>query len=202
MPSPTRVLLLRHAETAAPYVFHGAESDVGLSERGLRQIEQTTPIIKAEQPVIVVSSAMRRAIESAMPLAQACGVPHRVEPTLHERQVGSLSGRPFGEQPWPETLHRWTSGETGFAPDGAESFDAIHERVRPAWDRYAREYAGQTYAMVVHGVVIRVLLLSLGTGLGPKDWHSFHTLNMGITELVQEEGKWRIVRIADARHLS
>ena len=33
----TRVLLLRHAETATPDRFHGAESDVGLGARGLRQ---------------------------------------------------------------------------------------------------------------------------------------------------------------------
>ena len=36
---PTRVLLLRHAETATPHLFHGAESDVGLSERGRRQAD-------------------------------------------------------------------------------------------------------------------------------------------------------------------
>ena len=27
---PTRILLLRHAEIAAPDLFHGAESDIGL----------------------------------------------------------------------------------------------------------------------------------------------------------------------------
>ena len=36
---PTRVLLLRHGETTDPLVFHGAESDVGLSGRGRRQAE-------------------------------------------------------------------------------------------------------------------------------------------------------------------
>jgi hypothetical protein len=40
---PSRVLLLRHAETASPNVFHGAESDVGLSERGLRECRLTPP---------------------------------------------------------------------------------------------------------------------------------------------------------------
>ena len=33
----THVFLLRHAETAAPTVFHGYESDVDLSERDVRQ---------------------------------------------------------------------------------------------------------------------------------------------------------------------
>ncbi len=35
----TRVLLLRHAETAAPDRFHGAESDIGLGARGFLQAE-------------------------------------------------------------------------------------------------------------------------------------------------------------------
>ena len=35
-PMSTHVYLLRHAETAAPKVFHGFESDIDLSERGLR----------------------------------------------------------------------------------------------------------------------------------------------------------------------
>src|ERR1022692_471944 len=35
----TRVLLARHAETAAPDRFHGAESDIGLSALGARQAE-------------------------------------------------------------------------------------------------------------------------------------------------------------------
>ncbi len=36
----TRLLLVRHAETSAPDLFHGAESDVGLSAWGAQQSEQ------------------------------------------------------------------------------------------------------------------------------------------------------------------
>ena len=35
----TRLLLVRHAETSAPDLFHGAESDVGLSAWGAQQSE-------------------------------------------------------------------------------------------------------------------------------------------------------------------
>ncbi len=31
----SRFFLMRHAETSVPGVFHGAESDIGLSERGI-----------------------------------------------------------------------------------------------------------------------------------------------------------------------
>src|SRR5436309_841155 len=87
---PTRVYLLRHAETANPAVFHGAESDVGLSERGHRQAEAIARYFAALGPDVVVSSAMRRARDTAQPIAAACGLPLIVEPELHERRVGVL----------------------------------------------------------------------------------------------------------------
>ncbi len=40
----TRMLLARHAETAAPDRFHGAESDIGLSEFGVRQARRLASI--------------------------------------------------------------------------------------------------------------------------------------------------------------
>src|SRR5262249_51225625 len=125
---PDRVFLLRHAETADPLVFHGAESDVGLSARGRAQAEAVAPVLAAYRPGAVVSSAMRRALDTAGPIARACGLAVQVEPDLHERRVGELSGTPTAGRDgvWPDTLRRWMAGDTGFAPPGAESFDAIH----------------------------------------------------------------------------
>src|SRR5262245_59766453 len=91
---PTRVLLLRHAESANPTIFHGAESDVGLSERGRRQAEAVAAVLAARRPDRLISSAMRRARETAAPIATACGLPVQIEPALHERRVGALSGTP------------------------------------------------------------------------------------------------------------
>ena len=53
---PDRFFLLRHAETADPLVFHGAESDVGLSERGRRQAGAVAPLLAAESPGVLVLS--------------------------------------------------------------------------------------------------------------------------------------------------
>ena len=91
---PTRVLLLRHAETASPLIFHGAESDIGLSERGRRQADAIAPVLAARAPSAIISSGMRRALDTASPIARACGLPLRIEPSLHERRVGALSGTP------------------------------------------------------------------------------------------------------------
>src|SRR5436305_546625 len=141
----TRVFLLRHAESANPLVFHGAESDIGLSARGQRQAAAVAPVLATCAPVLVVSSAMRRALDTAGPIARACGVPLRVEPDLHERRVGALGGTPTqcSDGPWPDTLRRWLGGDTAYAPPGAESFDAIRDRVVPVWRRLTGEREGR-----------------------------------------------------------
>src|SRR5262245_47401811 len=142
----TRVLLLRHAESANPAVFHGAESDIGLGDKGHAQAQRVATYLAGLRPDVIVSSGMRRALDTAGPIARACGKEGRVEPRLHERRVGAMSGKPRGtpEDPWPETLRRWQAGDTGFAHPGAESFDDMQRRLLPVWDRLAREYAGQT----------------------------------------------------------
>jgi broad specificity phosphatase PhoE len=197
---PTHVLLLRHAESANPRIFHGAESDVGLSERGRRQAEAIAPVLAARAPAGVVSSAMRRALATATPIADACGLAVRVEPDLHERRVGALSGTPTGltEGVWPDTLRRWLAGETDHAPPGAESFDAIRARVLPVWERLAALWEDQTVVVVAHGVVCRVLLLSLVPGFRVADWHRVGPVpNVGVSELVRSGpgSCWELVRL-------
>ena len=194
---PTRVILLRHAETANPLIFHGAESDVGLSARGRRQAEAIAPLLAAHGPQVVVSSAMRRAVETAAPIARLCGLELRIEPELHERRVGTLSGTPTRQREgvWPDTLRRWLAGDTAFAPPGAESFDDIRRRVLPVWQRLTGEHVGQTLVIVAHGIVCRVLLLSLLYGYDVDDWHRIGTDNVAIHELLHERDTWRALRI-------
>jgi broad specificity phosphatase PhoE len=190
----TRIWLMRHAETAAPGVFHGAESDIGLSDRGRRQARAVAAFLADRGAVAVVSSGMRRAIDTAAPIAEACGLPHRIEPDLHERRVGSLGGLPTSpEHPsWSETLRRWMEGETCFTTEGAESFDDIRNRVLPIWNRLAVDFSGQPLIVVAHGIVCRVLLLSILPNLSASGWKRLGSIrNLAISELTQVGTTWR-----------
>lgn len=196
---PTRVWLMRHAETARPDVFHGFESDVGLSARGERQVVTIAPIVASYRPDVVYSSNMLRARLTAEPIARACRLPLYIEPELHERKVGQLVGQPA--QPelgiWPDTLRRWSDGETGYAPDGAESFDAIRQRVMPIWDRVTTENDGKGIVIVCHGIICRVLLLTL-LKYPVADWMKLGRIyNVSISELVGSGRNWQAERIAD-----
>ncbi len=123
----TRIFLLRHAESANPHVFNGMESDIDLSERGFQQAEAVAKVMARNPADLVISSGMKRAVQTAEPIARECRVDLIQEVDLHERRIGNLSGQPFNtaEGIWPKTVQRWVKGETNFAPPGMESFFMI-----------------------------------------------------------------------------
>lgn len=197
---PERVWLVRHAETATPTLFHGAESDVELGAHGHRQAAAAAGWFAALRPTAVVSSEMRRAVQTAAPIAALCGVPHTREVMLHERNVGALSGRPReeGDGIWEATLARWAAGETGYAHTGMESFDAIRARTVAAFRRVAEAHPGGRVVIVAHGVVCKVLLLSLLAGRTPADWNAIgRAKNLAVSELVPGAGTWAATRLLE-----
>lgn len=188
-----RIFLLRHAESADPTVFHGAESDIGLSPKGERQAAAIARFLAGQGIDAVISSAMRRAVLTAQAIAEAAGIPHLLEPMLHERRVGILSGKPFGEGGiWADTQRRWSRGEADYAHDGAESWTALRDRIVPAWDRIIAAHADKTVAVVAHGIVCKVILLHLFPHF---TWETIgSTRNAALNELTCVDDVWSLVR--------
>ena len=163
MPAPTRLLLLRHAETAAPDIFHGAESDVGLGPRGVEQARRVAARIAVERPDAVYSSGMRRASETARAIAEACGLAPLEWPGLHERRMGPMSGMPRAEgwSIYQETKAHWIAGRLDHTHEGGESFAAMRARATASFRALLDREAGRTIVVVAHGVLNRVLLASM-----------------------------------------
>lgn len=196
----TAILLARHAETATPNLLHGAESDVSLGEHGRRQAAAAAGWFKNRGVEVVVSSAMRRARETAEPIAAACTTTLEIEPDLHERKVGSFSQKsgPELDVMSRQTFRRWEAGEPGYAYPGMESFAEIAARVVPVFRNVAARHAGRRVAVIAHGVVCKVLLLSLLPGRGPADWTRLgRALNLSVTELVLDGHEWRAERLLE-----
>ena len=196
---PTRVLLLRHAESADPTVFHGAESDVDLSDRGRSQAEGIAKVLAARQPDLLVSSAMRRARATAEAIGLACALPVQLEPDLHERRVSMLSGQRIEDHQslWTQTVDHWMRGDIRFTHAGAESFADVRARVLPVWERLITQHAGRTLVIVAHGIVCKVLLLSVLANHSPADWRTKvpSLRNVAINELVRDDAGWRALRL-------
>jgi 2,3-bisphosphoglycerate-dependent phosphoglycerate mutase len=199
MPDPpiTRVLLLRHAETAAPDRFHGAESNVGLGLRGLEQAEAVAPVLAAMAPAALYCSSMARARQTARPIGSACGLEPVLVPELHERRMGPLSGRAIDEvrDLYHRSRDRWKLGDLGATHEGGESYAQIRDRVVPAFIALAHRHPGETIVVVAHGVVIRVLLCSLLEGCGPEDFDRFGIEFVAVNDLRIESEVWRAMAL-------
>ncbi len=169
--SATRLILLRHGETSRPDLFHGSESDVGLSARGLAQAEAASKRIAAEHPAAIYSSALLRARLTAEPFARACGLEVELEPDLRERAMGALSGaaRVDAQPLYDAAIEHWRRGDIDHTHPGGESYRAIRDRALPALARIAAKYDGRTVAIVAHGVLIRVVATALALPLDDFD---------------------------------
>ena len=155
-----------------------------------------------EKPDAVITSAMTRAINTARPIAEACGLEYLVEPDLHERSMGPLSGvsRDDGMPAYNDSIEQWALGNLDYTHLGGESYMMIQRRVMPVLDRLISTWRGKTIVIVVHGVVIRVLLTTILPGASPLDFKKYAIDNTAINDLRLEGSTWSAVALNQKVH--
>jgi broad specificity phosphatase PhoE len=156
-----RLVLIRHGETE-----HNrgqltlGRADVPLNERGEAQARAVASSF-LRSPDAIVSSPLRRALETATRIGSATGMPASVDDSLIEMDVGEmehLTGAELRER-YPEFLGLWTSGGAADARmPGGETLREVQDR---AWtavrDLHAAHPDGEAVA-VTHNFVILTLI--------------------------------------------
>lgn len=160
-----RLLLIRHGET--PYNAQQlalGRADVPLTELGRRQAAALAAAIAGDRKhhiSAVYASPLRRAVDTATPIADALGLPAQIEDGLIEMDVGELDGLPFdkvGER-YPDFLRAWLSGELANAVmPGGECLREVQERAWSSIAAFRERHADETVAAVSHNFVILTLL--------------------------------------------
>ena len=147
------IFLIRHGETALNASRTLQPADTPLSPRGLAQATAIAQRLVDAGVVAIVSSDLARAAQTATAIADACRLPIRWEPLLHERNYGDLRGQPYDALPFdPMTLDD--------APPGGESVETFRARVAKAFVRIVtlRDALDGNLAVVTHGLVIAAML--------------------------------------------
>jgi 2,3-bisphosphoglycerate-dependent phosphoglycerate mutase len=188
----SRILLVRHAETAAPDRFHGAESDIGLSTWGCAQAEILGNMLLAERPSALFCSRLRRARETAQAIGRICGLDPAIITGLHERAIGPLSGmsREDGWAIYADCKQHWMNGDLEYSHVGGESFAGVGRRVVPILQRLAASHLGKTIVVVTHGVVIRVVLIYLLAGYSHGDFDRIAIDFASVNDLWYDGASW------------
>ena len=125
------IAFVRHGETEPNRtgVLLG-RADPALTELGREQAKVVAQAVsRSSAPVAVVSSPLRRAVETAEAIAARWEVDVEQDARLIEIDYGEWDQRGFAEVPTDE-LRRWRA-DPSYAPPGGESLAALQARVSP-----------------------------------------------------------------------
>jgi broad specificity phosphatase PhoE len=196
------VVLWRHGQTAWNLAgrFQG-QTDVDLDETGREQATRAGRMLAALSPVVVVSSDLRRAADTAAALAAVTAVEVTYDQGLRETYAGVWEGLERVElrQRHGDELAAWARGED-VRPGGGESRSEVAKRSVAAVERALLGVPERgTLVVVTHGGAARVaigqmlgLSQELWGTLGPLANCSWSVLGEG-DEMARTDGAWRLL---------
>jgi 2,3-bisphosphoglycerate-dependent phosphoglycerate mutase len=158
------LLLIRHALPVRIERADGRVADPGLAARGHEQAAQLAEWLAREPIAALYTSPLRRARETATPLAQRCGLTAQIVPDLAEFARQSSAYVPLEEIKAAEP-ERWRALVGGELYAGVD-LGAFRARVGRALEAIVRDHPGERAAVVCHGGVVNAWAAEV-LGLGP-----------------------------------
>jgi glucosyl-3-phosphoglycerate phosphatase len=203
-----RLVMLRHGQTEwnAGSRMQG-QLDTDLTELGRQQAAAAAEVLAKRQPLAIVSSDLRRALDTATALGERSGVPVRVDTRLRETHLGDWQGLTHLEVDGvaPGARIAWRD-DARWAPHGGESRVDVAARSRPlvdellaGLDEWGADGCDRPVVLVAHGGLIAALtgaLLDLPVdswpvlgGMGNASWAQLaaHSGDGGVAEI-----RWRL----------
>jgi probable phosphoglycerate mutase len=206
-PQATRVLAMRHGETAWNVDTRIQGSlDIGLNDKGRSQAARLGAALALNQelePIAAIySSDLWRAYDTALAISKAVGVPVVTDEGLRERGFGMFEGKTFAEieQHWPEQALRWRQRDPDFHPEGGESLTTFRDRILTASQALAARHPGEQIAIVAHGGVMDVLYRA-ATGQSIQAARTWALGNAVINRLLWVPTTFSLVGWNDTSHL-
>lgn len=203
MQEPTRIIAIRHGETAwnVDTRIQG-HLDIPLSANGRWQAERLAEALRDETITAIYASDLTRAWETAQYVGQVHGLKLNKEVGLRERDFGDFEGKTFAEIEvlLPEQSMRWRKRDPEFYPAGGESLTTMRTRVLEAAERLAAQHPGEQIALVGHGGVMDVLYRA-ATRLDIQAPRTWALGNAAINRLLWTPEGFTLVGWADTQHL-
>ncbi|KAA0094625.1 histidine phosphatase family protein [Mycolicibacterium sp. P1-18] len=166
-----RLVLLRHGQTEynAGNRMQG-QLDTDLSTLGREQAAAAAEVLAKRDPLAIVSSDLRRALDTATALAELSGLPVSVDTRLRETHLGDWQGLTHLEVDGvaPGARLAWRD-DARWAPHGGESRVDVAERSMPVVDELltgleewgAGDASDRPVVLVAHGGLIAALTAAL-----------------------------------------
>jgi len=205
MSEPTRILAIRHGETAwnVDTRLQG-HLDIPLNDVGLRQAQHLAQSLAGRDAIdAIYASDLSRAHTTAQAIAQAVGQTVGLHPGLRERHFGAFQGRTFAEieVELPEQALHWRKRTPDWTPpEGGESLLVLRERIIRTVNELAAKHPGQQIVLVAHGGVLDILYRA-ATRLELQAPRTWALTNTAVNRLLWTAQGLSLVGWGDTSHL-
>ncbi|HSM71049.1 MAG TPA: histidine phosphatase family protein [Anaerolineales bacterium] len=153
----TQFCLVRHGQT--DWNLEGryqGQSDVPINNKGIEQAESLIEKLKDQNFSAIYVSDLKRAKQTAEPIANMLGLPIQVEPRLREINQGEWEGVLVDDikARYDEVWSQRTVDPANVRPPGGETVREVATRVYAALDDISRLFPTGRVLIVFHGLSI------------------------------------------------
>lgn len=147
-----KLYIVRHGQT--DYNLKGllqGVSDINLNEEGIRQAKKLGEEFKDKNIDLIISSPLKRAIETAHYLNLNC--PIFLDDRVIERKLGSYEGKPRSLYDYDKYMNYNLNSKD----NGVEGLQQLLERVTKFLNYLKINYKDSKIVVVTHGAVMKVI---------------------------------------------
>jgi broad specificity phosphatase PhoE len=201
----TTVLLVRHGQTAwnGQERFRG-QIDLPLNDTGLQQAEAVAQrIAQSWEPDAIYASSLQRALQTAAPIARACGLRTTIHDGLLDIDYGDFGGLTPEEavHQYPDLARAWRRSPQAVQFPAGESLAEVRSRAETSVREIVAGHPHQIVVLVTHVVVCRLLLCGL-LGLDNDHFWQFEPVTASLSIFEISEGGGVLRSFNDTCHLS
>ena len=200
----TKLYFIRHGESEANREKRFAGNyDVDLTELGYRQAAHIPSAFAGVHIDAIFASDLKRAYQTAVPLAESRGMEIIKAPDFRELHAGAWEGALFDEimKKHSAAYAVWKTDIGRAVCTDGESVAHLADRVLAAAEKIAQEYDGKTVVIATHATPIRTLttLWTAGDLSAMKDvpW----VPNASVTRVCYADGRFALEETGSTNHL-
>jgi len=186
------VYLTRHGETSwnVERIIQGKSNDVPLNKNGIRQANKLAKYFKTKHIDYIVSSPLKRSLQTAEIVAKAKGISIITSDALSEIDYGEWSGIKSNEVPlkFPKQWAQFTENPEAFTfPDG-ESLHAFYKRVTEYFKTLPTD---KDILIVTHVNPIRMIIKHI-LDIKFKSIYNLHIENCTVSGIKYKKSRWEV----------
>lgn len=202
----TELIFVRHGESNYNHDrrWQGQSQDAFLSPLGWQQAACVADALKNTKIAALFSSDLTRAMQTAVSIANATGLPIFPDPRLREIDAGTWTDRLSDEvaQHEAERVNAWNTTPATTSLPAGEGLAEAQKRILAFVAERIPGYAGQTVVITTHGAILQTLMAAAENLPLERLWLDHPAANGALVRVGWEQSGVRLLAPPSVEHLA